>query len=65
MGKRWVINGAKEPLRPEDYEVPDVPPGKVRIRIAYSGVCHSDLHVKNDVAGQTRGLLGGWSDRCR
>ena len=65
MGKKWVINGAEQPLRLEDYEEPDVPSGKVKIRIAYSGVCHTDLHIRNDEVGQTRALLGECLDRLR
>lgn len=31
----------------EDLKMPKAGPGEVRIRVAYCGVCHSDLHVIN------------------
>lgn len=48
MARRAVVDGAGKPLRLEDYELKEIPKGKVRIRIAYSGVCRSDLHTRDD-----------------
>jgi len=41
----------------EDYPVPELKPGDVLVRIAYVGVCHTDLEVLNGTLGYyTRGL---------
>jgi propanol-preferring alcohol dehydrogenase len=48
MARRAVINGAGEPLRFEDFPIPDPPAGSARVRIEYAGVCHTDLHLRTD-----------------
>src|SRR5579859_8156845 len=42
-----VLNGQNEPLVIEDLRTADVGPHDIRLRIDASGVCHSDLSVKN------------------
>lgn len=48
MARRAVINGAGEPLRFEEFPIPDVKEGFARVRIASAGVCHTDLHLRTD-----------------
>jgi len=48
MARRAVINGAGAPLRFEDFPIPEVPAGYARVRIAYAGVCHTDVHLRID-----------------
>lgn len=48
MARRAVINGAGAPLRFEDFPIPSVPEGYARVRVAYAGVCHTDLHLRAD-----------------
>lgn len=42
---RTVVLQEDGPLVMEDLEMPEAGPGEVRVRVAYCGVCHSDLHV--------------------
>jgi S-(hydroxymethyl)glutathione dehydrogenase / alcohol dehydrogenase len=40
-----VLYEVRTPLRIEDFDLPDVGSTQVRVRLAASGVCHSDWHV--------------------
>jgi S-(hydroxymethyl)glutathione dehydrogenase / alcohol dehydrogenase len=42
-----VSRGRGAPLSVEDIELPEVGPGRVRVRIRAAGVCHSDLSMVN------------------
>jgi S-(hydroxymethyl)glutathione dehydrogenase/alcohol dehydrogenase len=42
-----VLEATGRPTRVEDLELRDPGPGEVRVGIAASGVCHSDLHVRD------------------
>jgi S-(hydroxymethyl)glutathione dehydrogenase / alcohol dehydrogenase len=46
-----ILYEAGEPLRVEDVEVEPPHVGEVAVRMAASGVCHSDLHVVDGVHG--------------
>ncbi|HTJ65205.1 MAG TPA: alcohol dehydrogenase AdhP [Alphaproteobacteria bacterium] len=43
--KAAVVHTFGQPLRIEDVPVPEPGPGEVLVRIAASGVCHTDLHA--------------------
>lgn len=54
-----VMTAPGEPLRVETLRLPEPGPGEVRLRVAASGVCHTDLHVlKGEVAFPSPGVLG-------
>lgn len=40
-----VLYAPKEPLAIEEFDLPDIAPDQVRVRLVASGVCHSDWHV--------------------
>ena len=40
-----VLSKLKSPLTIADLPVPAAGPGEVRVKIAASGVCHTDLHI--------------------
>ena len=40
-----VVERFKEPLVVREVAVPEPPPGRVLVKIAASGVCHTDLHA--------------------
>src|SRR3954447_2793734 len=42
-----VFTGANRPLELETLEVDEPRAGEVRVRMLASGVCHSDLHVRD------------------
>ncbi|HEY4633804.1 MAG TPA: alcohol dehydrogenase catalytic domain-containing protein, partial [Candidatus Limnocylindrales bacterium] len=42
-----VLERPGSPTRVEDLELRDHGPGEVVVRIAASGVCHSDLHIRD------------------
>ena len=42
MSKAWVLRKIGE-IRPEDVEIPQPASGEVRIRVAYAGICGSDI----------------------
>lgn len=44
-GKAAVLEDYEEPLKIEEIEVDDPGPGEVLVRMAVSGVCHTDEHV--------------------
>lgn len=52
MVRAAVLHGVGEPVRVEDIELPAPGPGQVRVRIAASGVCHSDLSLADGVLDQ-------------
>ena len=43
--KAAVVRAFGEPLRIEEVPVPQVRPGQVLVKVAASGVCHTDLHA--------------------
>jgi alcohol dehydrogenase, propanol-preferring len=45
MMKAAVVHTFGQPLAIEDVPVPEVPEGQVLVKIAASGVCHTDLHA--------------------
>jgi S-(hydroxymethyl)mycothiol dehydrogenase len=46
------------PVRPEPIQVDDPGPGEILVRILASGVCHTDLHVRDGKIGTPPILLG-------
>lgn len=46
-----LLNAPGEPLSVDEIELEPPGPGEVQVRLAASGVCHTDLHVKE---------TGGW-----
>lgn len=52
--KAAVLREINTPLAIERFELPDVEPDQVRVRLVASGVCHSDWHV---VKGEWRGIV--------
>lgn len=54
-----VWNGPGEPMRVEEVPTPWPGPGEALVRVAATGVCHTDLHViKGEVAFPAPGVLG-------
>jgi len=43
--KAAVVRAFGQPLQIEEVPIPDVPPGQVLVKVAASGVCHTDLHA--------------------
>ena len=43
--KAVVVRAFGEPLVIDEIDVPDVPPGRILVKVAASGVCHTDLHA--------------------
>ena len=41
-----ILRAVDEPLRIEEITLAPLAPDQVRVRIAASGVCHSDLHIQ-------------------
>ncbi|GBC87450.1 S-(hydroxymethyl)mycothiol dehydrogenase [bacterium HR12] len=54
-----VLERAGEPLRIEELELPEPGPGQVLVRMAASGVCHSDLHQALGDWGETGPVVLG------
>ncbi|UGQ10181.1 Zn-dependent alcohol dehydrogenase [Yinghuangia sp. ASG 101] len=52
MVRAAVLHGVGEKLRTEEIHLPAPGPGRVRVRIAASGVCHSDLSLADGVLPQ-------------
>src|SRR3954454_8431807 len=44
-GRLVAFYGAGEPMRIEEYEVPEPEPGAIVVRTTLANVCGSDLHV--------------------
>lgn len=47
MMKAAVVHAFGEPLKIDEMPVPEVPDGQVLVKVAASGVCHTDLHAAN------------------
>jgi uncharacterized zinc-type alcohol dehydrogenase-like protein len=47
----YSVSGAHEKFKPIAYELRDLGPEDVRIKIAFCGVCHSDVHQARDEWG--------------
>jgi S-(hydroxymethyl)mycothiol dehydrogenase len=47
VGKAALLNEPGEPVSIEEITIDPPGPGEVQVRLAASGVCHTDLHVKN------------------
>ncbi|HSD38515.1 MAG TPA: alcohol dehydrogenase AdhP [Rhodocyclaceae bacterium] len=45
--KAAVVREFGKPLQIEEVPVPEVTPGQVLVKVAASGVCHTDLHAAN------------------
>ena len=61
MGRMRAVvwEGTGRPMRVEEVPDPSPGPGEVLIRVAATGVCHTDLHViKGEVAFPAPGVLG-------
>ena len=43
--KAYAQLHAKAPLEPFQYELPDIRPDQVDIKVEYCGLCHSDLSM--------------------
>lgn len=43
--KAAVLRAFRQPLSIDEVPVPEVAPGKILVKIAASGVCHTDLHA--------------------
>lgn len=52
MVRAAVLTAPGEPLRLADLELPEPGPGQVRVRLAATGVCHSDLSLARGVLAQ-------------
>jgi S-(hydroxymethyl)mycothiol dehydrogenase len=53
-----IVWEAGAPVRPEPIQVDEPGPGEILVRILASGVCHTDLHVRDGKIGQPPILLG-------
>ncbi|MDX6197174.1 MAG: S-(hydroxymethyl)glutathione dehydrogenase / alcohol dehydrogenase [Actinomycetota bacterium] len=59
MVRAAVLTESGAPLRVADIDLPEPGPGQVRVRIAATGVCHSDLSLARGVLRQpTPAVLG-------
>lgn len=59
MVRAAVLSAQGAPLRVVDLDLPEPGPGQVRVRIAATGVCHSDLSLANGTLRQkTPAVLG-------
>ncbi|KIF70562.1 alcohol dehydrogenase [Streptomyces sp. AcH 505] len=47
MTRAAVLSAVGAPLEIRDIELPEPGPGRVRVRLAAAGVCHSDLSLSN------------------
>jgi S-(hydroxymethyl)glutathione dehydrogenase / alcohol dehydrogenase len=54
-----VFDGPNRPIRIEELVLDRPGPGEVRIRMAASGVCHSDLHVVDGEWERPTGVVLG------
>ncbi|MFH1856431.1 MAG: zinc-binding dehydrogenase [Candidatus Omnitrophota bacterium] len=51
-----VLCQVNEPLRIEELTLPELKPGQVLVKIAYSGICHSQLNEINGLKGEDKFL---------
>ena len=58
--KAAVFYDASQPLKVEELTLDEPKAGEVRVKMAYAGLCHSDLHVMDDElpVGMTPMALG-------
>jgi S-(hydroxymethyl)glutathione dehydrogenase / alcohol dehydrogenase len=54
-----VLSAPGEPLRVAELDLPDPGPGQVRVRIAATGVCHSDLSLAKGALRQAMPVVLG------
>jgi S-(hydroxymethyl)glutathione dehydrogenase/alcohol dehydrogenase len=54
-----VFRGVGRPLEIEELEIAEPGPGEVMVRLAASGVCHSDLHVLDGDWAEPRPIVLG------
>ena len=52
MPKAVLLTGVGEPMRVAEVDLPPTGPGRVRVRLAAAGVCHSDLSLSNGTLRQ-------------
>ncbi|GAA2438379.1 Zn-dependent alcohol dehydrogenase [Streptomyces macrosporus] len=52
MVRAVVLPAVNAPLEPGEIELPEPGPGRVRVRLAAAGVCHSDLSLSNGTLRQ-------------
>lgn len=59
--KALVFDTVGGPLEIREIDVPDVGPDDILVKVLYSGICHSDLHIwLGDFPIETKGpLVGG------
>ncbi len=53
-----IVREAGAPVHPEPIQVDDPGPGEILVRILASGVCHTDMHVRDGKIGAPPILLG-------
>src|SRR2546423_14599307 len=58
QGEGIVAWKVREPVAPESLVVDEPGPGEVLVRVQASGVCHTDLHIRNGAIGTLPILLG-------
>ena len=51
-----ILEQLGQPLRIRELTIPDLKPGQVLVDVAYSGVCHSQLHEVRGMRGHDRFL---------
>jgi len=51
-----ILSGINKPLSIEDLTVPDLKTGQVLVRIAYSGICHTQLNEMRGLKGEDKFL---------
>lgn len=58
IGRGIVAREVGAPVKVEELIIDPPGPGEVLVRILASGVCHTDLHIRNGMAGPLPVLLG-------
>lgn len=59
MVRAAVLSAPGEPLRVAELDLPNPKPGQVRVRIAATGVCHSDLSLASGALRQAMPVVLG------
>jgi uncharacterized zinc-type alcohol dehydrogenase-like protein len=49
--RAWAAHGAKQPLKPYEFDAGPIGPEEAEVAVEYCGVCHSDLSVLNNEWG--------------